>query len=334
MEMKNLKKSPYTAFVASYPSGTDRADLEIFFDGLKITNINMPVDAQTGSGRGFAFVSFESSDDLFEALTMNDLKLRGRNVYVNFAQSRQVESAGLVLPTQPKSLTPIITSDKKSFDLIKAAKSGKVRVFEEYVEKGQSIEVTDSLGNTPLHWTSSRSSRENLLLVKMLLLNKAKINARNKAQATPLHFAASSSNPKVLEFLLNNTSAVNEKDENGHTPLHAASLTGCVESVKLLVKKGANIESKDLHGLTALHLAALKRHVNVVETLLVFKAEITPEEQKEFSKKYPQAASRRTEDVNLLAKFLVGRKKDVKPILKDWREGKKASRTHDDLLNY
>ena len=335
LEMKKKKEPPYTAFVGSFPPDTDRADLEIFFDPLKITRINIPIDQQTGSGRGFAFVSFENSDDFFEALTMNDVKLRRRNVYVDLAESRSENrtpvGASLVLPTQTKSATlPIITSDPKSFELIKAAKSGNVRLFEEYVGKGQSIQVTDSLGNTPLHWASSRKS---LLLVKMLLLNKAKINSKNKTHATPLHFAAGSNQPEILEFLLQNTTALDEKDENGLTPLHKASLTGSVDSVKLLLKKGANIESKDLNGFTPLRLAALKRHVNVVETLLSFKAEITPEEQKEFSRRYPRASSRQTEDVNLLAKFLVGRKKDIKPLLGDWREGKKASRTHDILCH-
>jgi ankyrin repeat protein len=336
LEMKNLKTPPYTAFVGSYPSRTDQADLELFFDGLKITDINIPIDKLTGSGRGFAFVSFESSDDLLEALTMNDLQLRRRNVCVNLSERRSQNmtpvGTSMELPTQPKLATkPVIASDAKSVELIQAAKSGNVRLFEEYVGKGESIQVTDSLGNTPLHWASSR---KNLLLVKMLLLNKAQINSKNYAQATPLHFAASSSNPEVLKFLLKNTPALNEKDENGQTPLHSASQTGCVDSVKLLLKNGANIESKDLHGLTPLHLAANKGHVNVVETLLAFKAEITPEEQKAFSKRYPQAASRQSNDINLLAKFLVGRKKVTKPILQEWREGKKASRIHDSLCNY
>ena len=77
--------------------------LREFFKGLDIASISFPVDMSTRKAKGFAFVEFQSLDNLFEALTINGQKIKhGRVTFVG--ASNRVEL--LSLPKYPRSQTP------------------------------------------------------------------------------------------------------------------------------------------------------------------------------------------------------------------------------------
>jgi ankyrin repeat protein len=80
---------------------------------------------------------------------------------------------------------------------------------------------------------------------KMLTANKSLINARTELGSTPLHIAATSSNPEIAKLLVARGANVNARDNNGTTPLHIAAYTGRKELVEFLLSKGADAYAKD-----------------------------------------------------------------------------------------
>jgi len=80
---------------------------------------------------------------------------------------------------------------------------------------------------------------------KMLSANKNLINARTELGSTPLHIAATSSNPEIAKLLVAKGTDINAKDNNGETPLHLAAYTGKKELVEFFLSKGADAYAKD-----------------------------------------------------------------------------------------
>jgi hypothetical protein len=62
---------------------------------------------------------------------------------------------------------------------------------------------------------------------------------------------------KIKELLKNNPESVNAKNKYNLTPLHYAALYGNKNVAELLILNGADIQTKIIDGTTPLHLAAL-----------------------------------------------------------------------------
>jgi ankyrin repeat protein len=80
---------------------------------------------------------------------------------------------------------------------------------------------------------------------KMLATNKNLINARTELGSTPLHIAATSSNPEIAKLLVARGANVNARDNNDTTPLHIAAYTGRKELVEFFLSKGADAYAMD-----------------------------------------------------------------------------------------
>jgi len=80
---------------------------------------------------------------------------------------------------------------------------------------------------------------------KMLTANKNLINARTELGSTPLHIAATRSNPGIAKLLVARGADVNARDNNNTTPLHIAAYTGKKELVEFFLSKGADAYAKD-----------------------------------------------------------------------------------------
>ncbi|MDP3481968.1 MAG: ankyrin repeat domain-containing protein [Sulfuricella sp.] len=80
---------------------------------------------------------------------------------------------------------------------------------------------------------------------KMLAANKNLVNARTELGSTPLHIAATRSNPEIAKLLVAKGADINARDNNGSIPLHIAAYTGKKELVEFFLGKGADAYAKD-----------------------------------------------------------------------------------------
>lgn len=107
----------------------------------------------------------------------------------------------------------------------------------------------DELGFTALH---AVASEPHLDLAELLLQNGADVHARDRAGATPLHFAAY---PSMAAVFLRHGADINARDRNGDTPLHAQSgENGSLAMIMMLLKHGADPQLRNLRGATPIDL--------------------------------------------------------------------------------
>jgi ankyrin repeat protein len=101
--------------------------------------------------------------------------------------------------------------------------------------------------------------------VESLLVKKPeKINAKEKDDLTPLHYAAMHGHKDVSELLIGKGANVNAKTKLGFTPLHYAKNK---DISALLISKGADVNAKTKLDFTPLHYAAMYAHEDVAEIL-------------------------------------------------------------------
>lgn len=97
------------------------------------------------------------------------------------------------------------------------------------------------------------------------------IHRRNNVGRTPLMFAASCGNNKIVKALLSMGVDISAVDKHGRTALHWACRCGMEEIVEILLLEpnGQNIiEYKNIHDQTGFDEALVKRHFKVVGLML------------------------------------------------------------------
>lgn len=125
-------------------------------------------------------------------------------------------------------------------------------------------------GFTALHLAVATSSFE---MVRLMLTNKADVNARTYEGYTPLWLACAH-NWKLLPLLLA-AGASPDSSIDGKTPLHAAIYAGNITAVDLLLKYHANPSLADPSTeFTPLHMAAASGSLAIVQRLLAAGAEV------------------------------------------------------------
>ena len=77
----------------------------------------------------------------------------------------------------------------------------------------------EEYGQTPLHVSAFN---DRLDVAKLLLADKADVNAKANNGSTPLHLAAAKGNKDMVELLLANKADINAVDNDGWSPLHSA----------------------------------------------------------------------------------------------------------------
>ncbi len=95
--------------------------------------------------------------------------------------------------------------------------------------------------------------RGDLALTRQLLERGAKVN---RDGWTPLHYAASGPEPKVVALLLDRGASIDAPSPNGTTPLMMAARYGSIDAADLLAARGANLTRKNEKGLTPADFAA------------------------------------------------------------------------------
>ena len=106
-------------------------------------------------------------------------------------------------------------------------------------------------------------------VVKVLLDNGAKIDAKDNFGNTALLKASSNGQMEVVKLLLDKSATVDTKNNQDITPLLMAASKGDVEIVKLLLAKGANPNAamKGSKPWTPLTIAEENKFTDVIELL-------------------------------------------------------------------
>jgi len=102
---------------------------------------------------------------------------------------------------------------------------------------------------------------ENIEAVKQHLAAGTDVNAKDKGDSTPLHYASMMGHKEIVELLITKGADVNAKDHRGVTPLYDVAHRGHKEIAELLITAGADVNAKDkLLGRTPLDEAIFGNH--------------------------------------------------------------------------
>jgi ankyrin repeat protein len=107
-------------------------------------------------------------------------------------------------------------------------------------------------------------------VIRELILEGADINISDRLGETPLHYAAQHGNAYVAEVLITNGADVNAKNNAGETPLHCATFWGYQQMVELLIANGADITAKNSEGQTVMDIAAEQDYPGLSDVLRRF----------------------------------------------------------------
>ncbi|XP_038112622.1 uncharacterized protein LOC6032102 [Culex quinquefasciatus] len=122
----------------------------------------------------------------------------------------------------------------------------------------------DILGPSLLHLAVEYNALDTL---DVLFESRIDVNIRDHKKATPLHYACSSGNLRIVEQLLDRGAKVRTVDGNGYTGLHIAAYEGHLGIVRCLMDHGAKVEGVSRFGETARMLAEKQKHAEIVALL-------------------------------------------------------------------
>ncbi|CAG8751566.1 15697_t:CDS:2 [Gigaspora margarita] len=116
-----------------------------------------------------------------------------------------------------------------------------------------------------LHYTAGK---EDIEIVKFLLMFETKHFIIDELGRTPLHWAAFEGYDEIVKNLVeNDIKLVDFMDNNKETALYEAVWNGHIKIVEFLYNQGAKIYNKNINGWKPLHLAAISCQVDVFKFL-------------------------------------------------------------------
>ena len=149
--------------------------------------------------------------------------------------------------------------------------------------------------------------------IRKLLAEGADVNARNKDDSSPLHWAVFNENPEIIATLIEAGANVNARIKDGYSPLHfAAVLNKNPAVIKALAQAGADVNARTKDGWSPLHFAAENnKNSQVIRALVQAGADVNARDKDEETPLH-QAAERNKNPEVVLALLDAGADADAK----------------------
>ena len=148
--------------------------------------------------------------------------------------------------------------------LAEAACVGDVDLVRGFLAKGCAVEAEDRTDLGPLHFASLNGRTD---VCRLLLESGADLSAPSFMD-TPLHVAARRGREEVARLLIEAGADVNAQAELDDTPLHVALSHAHPRMAELLIAKGADVNVRDPRHVSPLQIAVEKGYRKVSDLLL------------------------------------------------------------------
>jgi ankyrin repeat protein len=178
------------------------------------------------------------------------------------ADNGDLETTQLLLKHNPNL---VFAKSREGFTALHyAARHGYVEIAKLLLAERADVNAKAGKGDTPLHYAVWYGHKET---VQLLLSNKADVDVRDGIGRTPLYDAAANGQIEEVEILLAAKADVNARTLRGDTALSVAASDGREDIARLLIDNGANVNDADINGCTALYWARTRGHERIEELL-------------------------------------------------------------------
>ncbi|KAK6543455.1 hypothetical protein TWF694_000201 [Orbilia ellipsospora] len=153
----------------------------------------------------------------------------------------------------------------KNSHFVIACQKGYERIVEILLDRGESINERDMLGETGL-LVACRNGEEKI--VEILLDRGADVNLLDEYQRSALWNASERGYEKIVRTLIKNGADVNAKDKHGETTLGIALKMGHERVAQMLIDKGADINKGNVFDGRTTRIACKKSFEKMIQFML------------------------------------------------------------------
>lgn len=235
------------------------------------------INMKTGKGRSFAvplnYAAGSNNLPVAKLLINNGADLGGHSSSL-LSSAISLEMAQLLVENGVDVNVP---GSNGQYPLHAASSRCNSKIIDFLISSGADPNVKDSNGITPLYF--SASSDYCVTSVETLLSHGAEVNA--KVRGSALHQAATQGATEVMKVLIANKADVDARDSYGYTPLHTAIQLGGVNKggrvvAELLLKNGADPNARNTRDhSTPFRQAISRENIELVKLLLLHGAEVS-----------------------------------------------------------
>ncbi|MDP1648487.1 MAG: ankyrin repeat domain-containing protein [Rubrivivax sp.] len=170
--------------------------------------------------------------------------------YEDYFRALEVDDAGTVSGLLERGFDPNAPDENGQVGLYLALRDGALKVAATLLAHPElKVDAVNAADETPLMMAALRGNRE---WTQRLLDRGAQLN---RSGWTPLHYAASGPEPKLLTLLLDRGALIEAASPNRTTPLMMAARYGAPGAAEALLARGADPRARNDLGLTAADFA-------------------------------------------------------------------------------